>query len=555
MSRLRWFTSVALVLAAGLPVAALGQDRDAVGTPNDPHHSVISLPVVHTLPGMDEVRVVREIPFSAPDGDSLFYDLYLPPGFDAGTPSPVIVFVNGAGNRGGRRLKEWPVYRSWLRLTAAYGLPAVMCDTRFSHAAEDFALFMEHLRDTAGSRGLDPERMGLWACSSNVGTALDWMMDPTRTFVRAAAIYYGRGDVPSIRNDLPLLYVLAGRDNADLNESIRTLVGRALTGEAPWRFIPYPDGRHAFDVLDDTAETRLIIDQTLAFLETFVTDPVGDPVLPPSLARDALGPWFSQEYAEAATAYRRYVERYPGDGLGWSRLATSELNLGNNGAAAEAYARAAQADYRVRGSLYNRACALALDGDADNALAALEAAFDAGFDDNEQPRLDPDLRILLADARLRILLDAHTTRSTVSLVDAQEPGERLRVTGTVSDGDGNPIPGAQVFVHQTNDDGLYALDQGPTPRLFGSMITDEDGSYAFDTVRPGAYPSGDIPRHIHYRVQASGYEEVVFEVLFADDPLVRGAAHGRDLVVQPRAGSPTDPPTAVADVVLRRGQP
>lgn len=40
------------------------------------------------------------------------------------------------------------------------------------------------------------------------------------------------------------------------------------------------------------------------------------------------------------------------------------------------------------------------------------------------------------------------------------------------------------------------------------------------TIKPGSYPDTRNPAHIHYVVNAAGYKERVFEIVFADDPLV-----------------------------------
>ena len=52
----------------------------------------------------------------------------------------------------------------------------------------------------------------------------------------------------------------------------------------------------------------------------------------------------------------------------------------------------------------------------------------------------------------------------------------------------------------------------------GRLITDEQGQYEFETVKPVAYYDEDRSRwrcpHIHYYVQASGYKPVVTQLYF-----------------------------------------
>ncbi|WP_321829051.1 dioxygenase [Thalassovita sp.] len=115
-------------------------------------------------------------------------------------------------------------------------------------------------------------------------------------------------------------------------------------------------------------------------------------------------------------------------------------------------------------------------------------------------------------------------------------GEVLLVEGTVRDTEGNPIPGAEIDIWQTAPNGLYS-SQDPDQDIHsfhGLMKADENGRYAFTTVRPVSYtvpddgPVGDIlraagrhpwrPSHLHYIVSAKGFRNLVTEVFPDDDP-------------------------------------
>jgi dienelactone hydrolase len=65
-----------------------------------------------------------------------------------------------------------------------------------------------------------------------------------------------------------MLVVRAGRDHPLNNQAIDAFVAEALRQNAPIEVINYPEGRHAFDVLDATDQTRQIIRRTLEFLKT-----------------------------------------------------------------------------------------------------------------------------------------------------------------------------------------------------------------------------------------------------------------------------------------------
>lgn len=115
-------------------------------------------------------------------------------------------------------------------------------------------------------------------------------------------------------------------------------------------------------------------------------------------------------------------------------------------------------------------------------------------------------------------------------------GEVLLVEGTVRDTSGNPIAGAELDIWQTAPNGMYS-SQDPDQHIHsfhGLMTTDENGRYAFTTVRPVSYtvpddgPVGEIlraagrhpwrPSHLHYILKAKGFRTLVTEVFPDDDP-------------------------------------
>ena len=111
-------------------------------------------------------------------------------------------------------------------------------------------------------------------------------------------------------------------------------------------------------------------------------------------------------------------------------------------------------------------------------------------------------------------------------------GERIIVTGKVVDEMNRPIPNALIEIWQTNSAGLYSHkeDQHDAPRdpnFFGTgrCVTDENGSYRFITIRPGAYPITRVgnrwrPAHIHYSITGGSFSQrLVTQCYFPGDPL------------------------------------
>jgi len=129
--------------------------------------------------------------------------------------------------------------------------------------------------------------------------------------------------------------------------------------------------------------------------------------------------------------------------------------------------------------------------------------------------------LLREDARRNVLTRPETA------------GECIRIAGRVLDGDGMPVPDAMVEIWQANAHGRYyhAADQGPAPLDpsfcgFGRSGTAEDGSYWFETVKPGPVPfAGERLQapHICVTVFARGLlNHLVTRLYFEDEPTNAG---------------------------------
>jgi acetyl esterase/lipase len=71
----------------------------------------------------------------------------------------------------------------------------------------------------------------------------------------------------------PLLLVRAGRDEVPgLNTSLDRFVPRAVAANVPLTLVSYPEGPHAFDILDASTGSRSAIRQVLAFLRTHLVE-------------------------------------------------------------------------------------------------------------------------------------------------------------------------------------------------------------------------------------------------------------------------------------------
>ena len=373
--------------------------------PGNPLHDVTAQELVYQVPGMQQVTVRKDIPYKKADASELRLDLYYPPDFREGARRPAVVFINGVGDRPDSRLKEWPVYASWGRLVAASGWIAVTFDARgpYTSSGPDIQDVFRFLRSDGARLGIQTDRLAAWVCSGNVPSGLAVLMEDSDPGLRAAVVYYGASDGAKMRTDLPVLFVRAGRDNPRLLGAIDRLLARASAAGAPWTVVSAPDLHHAFDVLDETAESRRIVRETLEFFREFLSPPA-PPAAAPSLARRALAHWFVGEYAEAAAAYGEYVRTHPDDATATMRLGLSQAHARKASEAEANLQKAVRLGADSPTDLYNVGCGYALLGESATALDWLERAVARGFRDGRLLAADGDLESLHGQERFEKLL-------------------------------------------------------------------------------------------------------------------------------------------------------
>lgn len=114
--------------------------------------------------------------------------------------------------------------------------------------------------------------------------------------------------------------------------------------------------------------------------------------------------------------------------------------------------------------------------------------------------------------------------SVATLAERTEPGSPLMISGTVYRGDGTtPYANLVLFFYQTDASGVYNKTDNSfrSPRLRGWARTDDRGRYAIRTIKPGSYPRGRQPAHIHVTVRTPGSSpRWLDDFLFSDDPFL-----------------------------------
>lgn len=145
-----------------------------------------------------------------------------------------------------------------------------------------------------------------------------------------------------------------------------------------------------------------------------------------------------------------------------------------------------------------------------------------------------------------------------NLITVDAKGQKIRIEGRVTDGDGLAINDAMIEIWQADSQGRYAHARGETPRPnatftgFGRSATDKDGVYSFDTIKPGAVagPNGKAQApHIVVCVFSRGMLRQIYTRLYFDDEAANGADQILNLVPADRRG------TLIAHKETRGGLP
>ena len=123
-------------------------------------------------------------------------------------------------------------------------------------------------------------------------------------------------------------------------------------------------------------------------------------------------------------------------------------------------------------------------------------------------------------------------------VSGGAPGEPLYVDCRVRALDGTPVAGAVVDVWQSDADGFYDVQHTELEghRARGVLHSEADGRFWFRSILPVPYPiptDGPVgamlvasgrhpwrPAHVHFMIQAAGYETLITHVFRAGDPYI-----------------------------------
>jgi acetyl esterase/lipase len=273
---------VSIAVAAALGALVV---RPSWGQSQPSFEEIIRMPVVHSVPGMADVRVREGLVYKTAQGTPLHFDLYAPAG-DARATAAVVLIHGGPGPGLGAR--RWGIYTSYGRILAASGMIGIAFDHRFlgpdklRDSVEDLEDLLRHVRDEAGTLGIDAGSLALWAFSGG-GPLLAAPLRERPSWLKLAVAYYAAMEplagsydesfsaIAALGRDAsnapPIVLARAGRDMfPQINSSIDRFVAAANTAGATVDLLTHPAGRHGFDILDPGERSSQIIQHTLGVL-------------------------------------------------------------------------------------------------------------------------------------------------------------------------------------------------------------------------------------------------------------------------------------------------
>jgi acetyl esterase/lipase len=253
--------------------------------------------IVLTVPGMERVRVLKDLTYKQVPTRDLQADVYLPPDVSADEVRPGVIFIHG-GYLPPNLLtqpKDWGFFRSYGQLLAQSGFTAITFNHRYygadflKTAHGDVKDLISFVRNHAQEFRLDEDHLHLWVFSGG-GPLISWVLRELPTEISSLSLYYpildilpqGIGlEIPeqirlnfspvhqlqNIKGDIfPIFIARAGLDKPALNQTIDQFIQIALSKNVALDFCNHACGQHGFDILDDVGRSHQIILRTIDFI-------------------------------------------------------------------------------------------------------------------------------------------------------------------------------------------------------------------------------------------------------------------------------------------------
>ena len=137
-------------------------------------------------------------------------------------------------------------------------------------------------------------------------------------------------------------------------------------------------------------------------------------------------------------------------------------------------------------------------------------------------------------------VEGRPTADNGSDISGGVSGTAMFVTGRVVDDGGHPIAGAKVDTWHSDGEGFYDVQQADKLHdhfaMRALLTTDHDGRFWYRSITPRYYPvptdgpCGEIlraanrspmrPQHVHFWFTADGYQPLITQLFWRDDPYI-----------------------------------
>lgn len=256
--------------------------------------------IVYEIPGMEHSKVTKNLVYRTLEERDLLLDVYYPTDIRDGELRPAVIFVHGLGPAElVKQIKDCGQYVSWGQAIAASGLIAITFNhrspdehTSLKDVGTDVDELVAYVRQQALELQIEKERLAIWAGSAGVPLGVRSALYHTPSFIKCLVAYYGPLDLEPLKAPwhltedevrefsaltyleetasklAPMLITKAGLDSPNLNATIDRFITEASAKNVTLDFMTHPGGQHAFDIRDDVARSREIIQRTLEFLKT-----------------------------------------------------------------------------------------------------------------------------------------------------------------------------------------------------------------------------------------------------------------------------------------------
>jgi len=294
------FSTLALLFA--MIHASAGQSTPKSPGLEDPPwvKDMAAKPLVYSVPGMDKVKVKRDLAYKRAGSRELKADVYRAANLPRNQKLPAIIFIHGGFLPSNLRTepKDWRIFADYGRLVAASGFVGVTFNHRLydnwasvEDSTSDLKEVIAYVRNNADSLGVDKDRIALWAFSGG-GPLLSLAIREPQPYIRCIVSYYAvldlmneesRGGLSdeTLRKYSPLQQLEAsngsmapifiasmGHDHPKIRESVDRFVPAALGKNVTVTLSNDPQGHHGFDIEDDTEASRAVIRETMEFVKS-----------------------------------------------------------------------------------------------------------------------------------------------------------------------------------------------------------------------------------------------------------------------------------------------